>query len=218
MIYSIIFLALAFILLYSANLNNILGYLLLWVAFDFIIISIGYLGAGHSIFQKNIYGKIPFYIKLIYLPYMLFSSLIWHLYKITINEKPYNKISNDIIIGRYLLKDEIPDGITNYIDLTAELEEPNNVLSMNYICLPILDGSIPSSKDLEIALSKMKHGITYIHCAQGHGRTGLIAIILLKTQNKITTFEEGLTLLKDFRPNIELNRNQKKFANQYFTT
>jgi protein-tyrosine phosphatase len=86
---------------------------------------------------------------------------------------------------------------------------------MNYICLPILDTGIPSIDEFDKALNKVTNEMTYIHCAQGHGRTTIFTIALLVRIGKVRNFEEAFDLLKKSRPGIHLNTRQRMFVQEY---
>ena len=114
-----------------------------------------------------------------------------------------------------MLKEECPVGIVNYVDLTAEFTEPKSLVeATNYISLPILDTSIPSFDELNKALNKVTNELTYIHCAQGHGRTAVFTIALLVKTGKSNNFANAFDLLKKSRPAIDLNTRQKRFVQE----
>jgi protein-tyrosine phosphatase len=54
----------------------------------------------------------------------------------------------------------------------------------------------------------------FIHCAQGHGRTGLAAIALLLHRGEVSDIEEGLSLLRSIRPGIGLSADQRACLEQ----
>ncbi|MFX1566597.1 MAG: hypothetical protein ACFFCH_11475 [Promethearchaeota archaeon] len=81
--------------------------------------------------------------------------------------------------------------------------------------LPILDGGIPKTQDLKDAISRVMIGRTYVHCAQGHGRTGLFTIALLFARGQIQSVEDGLELLKKVRPGVRLNSTQQQYIQEY---
>ena len=138
-------------------------------------------------------------------------------YRFVSREDPFNTIDDELVIGRRLLPSEVPSGFDNHIDLTAEFEEPKPIRCYDgYLSFPILDGGIPTMKSLDKVLKAIEKGKTYIHCAQGHGRTGLFAIALLHHRQEISTVSEGIRLLQNQRPGLDLNRTQRKFLERYF--
>ncbi|UCF05425.1 MAG: dual specificity protein phosphatase family protein, partial [bacterium] len=143
---------------------------------------------------------------------------VWHITRVFSRENPFDKVEDDIILGRRLLAGELPEGIVNCVDLTAEFEEVKEIReSTNYISLPILDAAVPMPEDLAKALSQIKEGATYVHCAQGHGRSGLFTLALLNTRDSVGSFEEGITILKQARPGVRLNKVQESFARSFIT-
>ena len=192
--------------------------LLIWAAISFGCVALGYAGIGARVFGKRADGRIRWPMKILLFPYLFYTSLIWHLYRLVSREDAFNCIDDDLVVGRRLLTAEVPDGFDHYVDLTAEFEDPSQIRTKDsYRSFPILDASIPSIAELESAVEAAKDGRTYIHCAQGHGRTGLFALALLIHRGRITSAEEGLDLLKSLRPAINLNREQSGFIDRYLT-
>lgn len=216
--YSLTFALLGALVCYWAVSIGGVWHILIWIAISFWILSAGYAGIGPKIFCKGPAGTIPLWIKIIHLPFLLFSWLIWHCSLILNRENPFDKVGDDLILGRRLSANELPPYIVNYVDLTAEFEDPIEIRqSTNYISLPILDASIPSAQGLISALSRLRSGNTYVHCAQGHGRTGLFALALLTTQGSVRSFEDGFSLLKQARPGIGLNTAQERFIRKFIS-
>lgn len=216
--YGISFILLALTVTYISILNGGYWLLLNWFSLSLFIISLGYfglLGLGVKVFGKDENGRIGLVYKILHLPTFLYSSLLWNALRLTSKEDVTNQIE-DIIIGRRLLKHEIPKNINNYIDLTCEFEDPKEIRkSEAYINFPILDGHTPPVAELKSCIRSLKPGTTFIHCAQGHGRTGLFTIALLFERGKIKSLEEGLTILKSVRPLLALNKSQKNFIREY---
>lgn len=138
--------------------------------------------------------------------------MIWHIYRILINENSTDKISDDLVVGRRLLPKEVREEYEGYIDLTAEFDEPRAIRDKSsYICFPILDASVPNIEKLMDLLEKVENKNLYIHCAQGHGRTGLVALALLLRKGIIKDVREGVDYLKSFRPALNLNNYQIEY-------
>jgi hypothetical protein len=191
-------------------------WLLLWSALSFGMVALGYAGIGPRVFGKGRDGRISLPLKILNLPYLAYTSGIWHLCRLLSREAAFNTIDDDLVIGRRLLAGEAPDGFDHYVDLTAEFEEPAPVRTRpGYRCLPILDASVPSFVELTETVEGAAAGRTFVHCAQGHGRTGLFALALLLHRKRVQTIEEGVGLLQSLRPAVRLNRNQIAFAHDY---
>ena len=200
----------------SAFMYPTAAIILVWAAISFGCVALGYGGLGVRVFGKGEDGRIPLGAKILLLPYLLYTWIVWHLYRLLSREDAYNRIEDDLVVGRRLLSAEVPDGFDHYIDLTAEFEDPAPIRCRDsYRSFPMLDASIPSDDELEAVADATKLGRTYIHCAQGHGRTGLFALALLIHRGRIQTTDEGIELLKSLRPAINLNREQSRFIERY---
>src|SRR5947207_1355977 len=69
------------------------------------------------------------------------------------------------------------------VDLTSEFADPRAVRMArdSYLCVPTLDACAPDATAAREALERIDASDkpVYIHCAQGHGRTGSFAAALL---------------------------------------
>jgi protein-tyrosine phosphatase len=214
--YSLTFALLGILFVYWAPSLGVLAPLLFWFAFSLFALSAGYARFGPKVFGKKPNGTIPLWSKFIHFPFMLYANLVWHVTRVFSRENPYDRFSPELILGRRIGVSEMPSGITNYVDLTAEFEDPRAIReSAHYTTLPILDGSVPSSQSLSSTISHLLDGTTFVHCAQGHGRTGLFALAVLAERGVIRTFEEGYELITQVRPKIRMNKVQKKFIKEY---
>lgn len=209
------FLALGLAVCYIALTRRGWWVLLLWFAFSLFAYASAYSGRTGEIFWKRD-GRLPFVSKLLHLPFLLYSHAVWQIYVLLSREHPFDRVADDIIVGRRLRARELPSEFVNVVDLTAEMEDPAEIREMtNYIALPILDAHVPTKSELHAAIAKLKPGPTYIHCAQGHGRTALFTIALLAERGMIHSVEEGLEFVKKARPGIGLNKTQIEFVRDY---
>jgi len=117
------------------------------------------------------------------LPLLLYASAVWHIARLFSRESAHHMVTNDLVVGRRLLPGELDGEFANYVDLTAEFAEPLAIRrSAAYLCFPILDGAAPEPSALREVVSRLRPGKTFIHCAQGHGRTGFFALgVMLKS-------------------------------------
>lgn len=198
--------------------SGVLGALLLWLGCDFLLLGVAHFRRAHGLFGKRPDGTLPLWSWLIFLPLFLFSMLVWHLARIFSAEPPFNHVSSQLVVGRRLLPRESPGEFANYIDLTAEFQEPRAFReSPGYVAFPVLDASAPSPECLQAAVARLRPGATFIHCAQGHGRTGLFALAVLLTSGAVRTVDEGLSLLANSRPAIRLSPEQGNCIRSYAT-
>lgn len=188
----------------------------LWLSLNILVLALGYAFPGRNIFRKRPDGTIPIVEKIVFLPFFCYTLIVWHLARKLIRENPFDRVENDLIIGRRLLPSEVPSGIRNYVDLTVEFEEPVGIRSsLNYLCLPILNGSTPTLPSLKAVLKRVAVGPTYIHCARGHGRTCLFALALMAERGCLKSYEDGMARLKAARPGVRLNAYQEPFTREF---
>jgi protein-tyrosine phosphatase len=189
---------------------------LLWTAFSFAAIAWGYAGLGVRIFGKRPDGSLHWLPKALLFPFLAYTWAIWHFSRLLSREPAVTLVNPDLTIGRRLLPSEVPEDFDHYVDLTAEFPEPRAIRSLpGYRSFPILDAAIPPAAELSRIARQLVKGKVYIHCAQGHGRTGLFALALLFHRGLIRTPEEGLILLQKLRPGLRLNRAQLHFIGAY---
>ncbi len=194
------------------------GWLLLavWLGADFLALGIAHALGFHRILGKRSDGSLPLWSWLVFLPMLLYTNAVWQILRMLSREAPFNQVTDNLSVGRRLLPCEVKGHFANYIDLTAEFPEPPAIRrSAAYTSFPILDGAAPDSTALNDFLDRLRPGRTFIHCAQGHGRTGLFALALMLKSGVVTTVGEGLETLKAVRPGIHLAASQLKCIEQF---
>lgn len=187
-----------------------------WLGLDFLAAGIAHFGGWHRIFGKRANGTLPIWSWLVFLPLLLYTGAVWHLIRLFSREPARNTVTPNLVVGRRLLRSEVQEQFANYVDLTAEFVEPPAIRkSLGYVCVPILDGSAPDPDRLRETVQKLRPGKTFIHCAQGHGRTGLFATALLLTTCQARTVNEALAILQNVRPRIRLSRAQRQCIERF---
>jgi hypothetical protein len=194
------------------------GWLLLavWLGADFLALGIAHARGFHRILGKRSDGSLPLWSWLLFLPMLLYTNAVWQILRMLSREPPFNQVSDNLSVGRRLLPGEVEGEFANYIDLTAEFSEPLAIrTSAAYLSFPILDGAAPDSTPLNQFLNRLRPGRTFIHCAQGHGRTGLFALAVMLKSGVVKTVGEGTERLKAVRPGIHLAASQRKCIEQF---
>jgi len=190
--------------------------LLLWPGANFLILGIAHFKNAPGIFGKRPDGTLPFWSWLIFLPLLLYTNLLWRIACLLSREPAQNTVSAGLVVGRRLFPSEVDGEFVNYVDFTAEFPEPTAIRRLSaYQCFPILDGGIPRIEELNNALDRLRPGRTFIHCAQGHGRTGLFALAMLLKRGVVQTVDEGLEKLCASRPGIQLNKVQRQCIEKF---
>ena len=135
--------------------------------------------------------------------------ITWHFLRKTSSEAPFAELATGIFIGRRLLPTEYPP-ITTLVDLTAEFDEhvPNGV---SLLALPILDGAPAEPSTLREMAKKIEASAMpiYIHCAQGHGRTSMVAAAVLLELRVAPNVPSALSMISKVRPGAKPNKAQR---------
>ncbi len=125
---------------------------------------------------------------------------------------PFQELHDGLTIGRRLLPSEFPSQITKVFDLTCEFPEPPQIRrKVFYRCLPTLDARSPTVAVLRQVAREVLNagGGVYIHCANGHGRTGAVAGAVLLVGGKARTSRKAIEYLRQCRPKLTLNSTQR---------
>ena len=192
--------------------------LMLWPAVSLGIISLAYFHFGPGVYRKSTGGiQSPFNVILLF-PFLLSLWTAWYLLRITKREPAYDWLTNKIVIGRRLLSSEFPEDIDHVIDLTCEFTEPKALRSASYHLFAVLDGFVPTITQLRewVALATKLSGTIYIHCAEGHGRTGLFAAALLLHLGECQTPDDALARIQSKRPKVRLGNRQREALEAFF--
>lgn len=208
--YGILFSIVAGLLVTTAVVHRGLYLLAFWPAVSFAVVASGYFYIGPSVFGKSTNGKLAFANQAILLPYLLYLWSVWRCIRIVKRESAFDWLTEDIAIGRRLLPHECPDSIEHVVDLTCEFTEPKTLRSRSYRSCQILDASVPPIEKLHTWVKESAEltGTVYIHCAEGHGRTGLFAAALLLHRGDCSSPAEAISFIQSKRPLVRLGKRQ----------
>lgn len=118
-----------------------------------------------------------------------------------------------------MLKHELPQNITHVLDLTCEFPAslPRRE-GINYLSFPVLDAMVPSGKELADLTKLLRglptDGVLYVHCANGHGRTGLTAAMLVMLRESAFDAQAAFAQVKARRNGVGLSAAQKRSLQQ----
>ena len=188
------------------------GLWFLYPAVAFALISSTYARNDPGCFGKRGDGGRSVSRTLLLAPYLLLVAAVWHGLRLMSREPPYSRLGGGLILGRRLLSTEIPPDAASVVDLTCEfVERPGVRLLGTYRCMPLLDAAAPTADALDsiaVEISQMP-GPVLIHCAQGHGRTGMVAAAVLIIAGEAKTAEQAISMVRAIRPGVSLNRQQR---------
>jgi protein-tyrosine phosphatase len=191
--------------------------LLAWPALACAQVSAGYCGLGPRCLGKRADGTLSPLLAAIGLPYLALTWALWHGLRRIKRERPFDELLPNVWIGRRLLPSEFPAGIEVVVDLTCEFAEPLSVRSVPlYLSFPILDAAPAKPTELASLAVRLAAINTpmYIHCAEGHGRTGMVAALLLLARRSAASPEQALDLVQSKRPGVRVSRAQRRVLSE----
>ncbi len=187
-----------------------------WFGGDFLALAVAYARGSPGVFGKRPDGTLPLWSWLVFFPLLIYATMVWHFIRLFSREPACNTVTEQLVIGRRLLPLELQGEFANIIDLTAEFSEPRAIrCSPGSRSFPILDRAAPTPEALQAAVAGLRSGRTFIHCAQGHGRTALFAVAVLLSSRISGTVEDGLRMLSAVRPAIRLSKEQRRCIQIY---
>ncbi len=205
-------------LLVGAGSGPITGPLLIWGGVSLSLIGLGYSGMGPNVFGKRLDGTMSPLNVILLLPYLFFARVTWYLRRFLSKEPCCNEIAPGVWLGRRPVAQDLPDGVTMVVDLTAEFEAIDAVKSVSrYLCVPTLDGCAPADREFLIVLEELANwqGPVYIHCAHGHGRSAIVAVALMKVRGFASSVDEALSMVQKIRPKVNLKGPQRKLLDKW---
>lgn len=193
-------------------------WLLVWSGLSWILVGIAYSANLELIFGKRSDGTMSAFRVSLFLPFLLVTWVTWYVQRALTKESVYNKVAPGVYLGRRCSAAELPPDVRTIIDLTAEFAESQGVRhGRTYICVPMLDASIPapaSFRSLLESVSRFPDPI-YIHCAQGHGRSAMAAAAALVVKGLTPTLEEAIQTVKRARPAIKISAIQHRLLEEW---
>jgi protein-tyrosine phosphatase len=194
--------------------------ILAWPAAAFFAVGLAYLGAGPRVFGKRTDGTLAPSAVFLLWPYFLYTWGVWGLLRQFRQENSYDDLLPSLRIGRRLRAFEFPADIDVVVDLTSEFPEPRIIRqSHRYLLLPILDGATPSGAQLDWLLDELRltDGRVYLHCAEGHGRTAMVASAALVARGLAADAKEAVRMVRAKRPRARMNSLQQAFLRHYLS-
>lgn len=192
--------------------------LALWPAISFLVVAVGYAGAGPRVLGKRADGRVAPWAVALLLPFLLFTWAVWHATRLTSRHDCCNEVAPGVWVGWRAFPRELPPGTRLVIDLTAEFfgSAPPNA-GRSYVCVPTLDGSAPPESVAAELLAKIGaagDGPVFIHCAQGRGRSAAVAAAVLIARGLARDADEAQAVMARARPSVNLNAAQRAWVNR----
>jgi protein-tyrosine phosphatase len=197
---------------------GIFSWLFLWSGLSWIFAGGAYGFVGARAFGKRNDGSMVWWNVLLFFPYLAATWLLWYTQKSLTKEPLCNQVSPGVWLGRRCSASELPSGVGMVVDLTAEFAEMRQVREGRaYVCLPILDASIPSLTSFQelVQIVASVDKPIYVHCALGHGRSATVVVALLVARGDALSVDQAELIVKMVRPGIAINRVQRHFLQQW---
>ena len=152
------------------------------------------------------------------LPYLAFASAVWWMACRLSREPIRHEVTPKLFLGRRAAFHELPPGCELVIDLTCEFVNEAAVRrSPGYVCLPTLDAGLPDPERFRACAEQAatRTGVVFVHCAQGHGRSGLFVAAVLISRGLATDAKDAVRMVRAVRPEARLKPNQMRFLEQF---
>ncbi|MCL1067520.1 dual specificity protein phosphatase family protein [Shewanella olleyana] len=193
-----------------------------WCFLSFFIVSGAYIFDMPSIFRKNRDGKIVWWIRWAFIPFLL-GARAYNAWAIKRDKvEPIQKVGHHLFVSRRLFPADLSylesKDINCIVDVTAEFSGLESAMldeSFHYLNTPVLDHKAPK-------LHKIKHAINWIdtqinqsrsvvvHCALGRGRSVFVVAAYLLAKDSSLSVEQVLKNINDVRSTARLNTQQLK--------
>jgi len=200
----------------------LLKILFIWLTISFALVSIAYLFDIHSIFRKNSDGKIAWWIRWAFIPFLQGVRAYNYWARKHDSTPPIQKITDNLYLSRRLLTSDLEylksQNIDCIVDTTAEfagLESAMTDKHFDYLTIPVLDHKAPSLHKLRHALNWIDTQLSQsrsvvVHCALGRGRSVFVMAAYLLSQDSSLNVDQALAKIHSIRQSANLNKKQRK--------
>ena len=165
-------------------------------------------------------------------PFLSGNVLVWYIKHCFRKEDIANEVAAGLWVGRYPLAiksgdkrflELIQKDLVCVVDLTVEFPlKTSFVGTAVYHSCPSLDRLMSTPTALAklavnlLALRRSSSDGTkqamYVHCANGHGRSALVAAMVLIMNNECNDFEHAKVVMRENRPGIKWQQHQEAVA------
>ena len=200
--------------------SPLLTFVWAWTSLSLFLVSSAYWFNLASIFRKRQDGTIPWYIRWGFIPFLLGSQAYNFWARKRDSVPSMQQIDDKLYLGCRLTAQDLTkikaNKITAILDVTAEfdaLDWSQFEDHMEYLNVPILDHSVPTSAQLNQAVNWLHRQVrankqVLIHCALGRGRSVLVLAAYLVCKDKQRNFAQVLQQIKQVRKTAGLNKWQ----------
>lgn len=167
-----------------------------------------------GLFGKRSDGRMPAWTWIAHGSYRVLAHTTFNLVRGLSGERPYDVVAPGVLLGRRLARGERrlaeEAGVAGVLDLTAEF--PGWSFGRPYRCLPVLDGCPVPPAQIAAAVAWLREAPrpVYVHCAQGHGRSAVVAAAWLLAEEPGLGVDDAVARVKAARPGIGISGAQRE--------
>jgi protein-tyrosine phosphatase len=190
-----------------------------WPALSFALVACAYGGAGVGVFGKQPDGRMAWWALILLLPFLLMTWSVWHLQHL-FDRNRRCQIQPGVWIGRRPLLGDLPGDVQLIVDCTAEFRlAPGISPDRQYVNLPMLDHSVPTLAAFGQLIESLstRPETMYIHCAQGHGRSALVAAAVLLARGDATSIDGAMEQIRCVRSRVKLGVTQRALLEAWWS-
>lgn len=191
-------------------LGGALGALALWVGVAFLWLATVYALDRPDWLGKRPDGRVSPLTVALFFPYFGFTWAMWHLFHRVTPEAAFDEVAPGVWLGRRPVAVQLPEAVELIVDCTGEFPVAP-LAGRRVVYAPALDARAPGPAHLAAAVaaaSEAPRGV-YIHCAAGHGRSALVASLVLIARGLAPDLDSAERLLQRSRPAVRLHRAQR---------
>ena len=200
--------------------NFLIRLLLIWSSLSVGRLGVAYVCRNAGVFGKRADGSMASMAVVVMFPYLLLTWCVWFLQNQIARVPICNQITPTLFLGRRCGPSALPPSAVAIIDITAEFPTSARLRrEFRVIAVPILDGCSPTWEEcLRIfeSLRELGNPVTFVHCANGHGRSATVMAVLLGLFGKANSAEEALKIIRTSRSAIGPNIDQRTFLEAVF--
>ncbi|MGS2719045.1 diacylglycerol kinase family protein [Paraglaciecola aestuariivivens] len=199
--------------------NIFLSLILFWIGASVGAVAFAYVFKRPQIFRKKHDGSIPFYIRWLFVPFLL-GAQVYNAWARKQDSVPaIQKIDHNLYLACRLFPADIEElkrlGVRAILDVTAEfdgLDWSAYEENLHYLNVPVLDHQSPTEKQIRLAINWLdnqtkKHAVV-IHCALGRGRSVFVMAAYLLKKHPQWNVAKALETIHGVRRTARLNRKQ----------
>ena len=191
-----------------------------WSGFSLAAVSLAYVANYPALFRKREDGSIPFYIRWIFIPFLLGTGAYNAWARKYDKVPPIQKIEPQLYLACRLSGSDVAalkeEGVDAILDVTAEfdgLDWSAYQYDCAYLNIPILDHTSPTPEQLTTAINWIQQQTSagkkvVVHCALGRGRSVLTVAAWLLAKDQTLSVMDAMNQIQSVRETARLNKKQ----------